>query len=70
MFGESLPTFNVKGNTEVSTTTGGILTVLIVIVLLIYGAIKFDMLMDKYNPEISEVTEKEIYDEDEIVNLT
>ena len=70
MFGQRLPGFNVQGKDEVQTITGGILTLIICFTVLLYGGIKLQMLLDRYNPEISEVTERSYYGADESVNLT
>ena len=69
LFGEPLPAFNIKGETTVNTVTGGILSVILVVILLAYGGLKFLHLYDKHNPQISEVTEKGVLDSSEIMNL-
>ena len=40
VFGQPLPVFNLKGNSEVHTLAGGLLTLSIFIVFVIYGTIK------------------------------
>ena len=57
VFGEALPTFNLKGETHVNTMTGGLCTFLIIIICLAYGCLKFIHLVDKVNPSVSEITE-------------
>ena len=51
-FGEPLPAFNVKGEMEVTTLTGGIVTFLIYIIFIAYGSLKFIHLIEKRNPQI------------------
>ena len=57
IFGQSLPTFNLKGETTVPTLTGGLCTFLIICVFLTYGSLKFVHLIEKHNPQFSQVTE-------------
>ena len=40
VFGTALPAFNLKGRSQVHTKTGGVLTFVISVVMLIYAAIK------------------------------
>ena len=57
IFGEPLPTFNLKGETHVNTITGGLCTFFIIITCLAYGSLKFVHLIDKTNPQLSEIIE-------------
>ena len=57
IFGVDYPTFNVKGETQVMTVTGGLLSLVVGIVFFIYATLKLSHLLDKYNPNISEVKE-------------
>lgn len=41
LFGADLPVFNLKGQKQVLTKTGGCLSLMVMIVWLTYGALKF-----------------------------
>ena len=62
MFGAKLPTFNINGETEIQTATGGILTFFVLVVFSIYAILKFTHLVGKKNPLIAELQEKNFYD--------
>ena len=62
IFGAPLPTFNLAGQTIVNTATGGIMSFFVFIVFFIYGTLKLTHLIDKYNPQISEIKETNFYD--------
>ena len=69
LFGVDLPTFNIKGESKVATVTGGLLSFFVGVVFFIYGSLKLSHLMDKYNPNISEVKEQNFYNSDTRLNL-
>jgi len=69
IFGANLPMFNLSGETQVLTKTGGCLSLVVLMVFLTYGVIKLQHLMDKHNPFISEVTEKNRFDYNTRLNL-
>ena len=69
IFGVDLPTFNIKGESKVATVTGGLLSFFVGVVFFIYGTLKLSHLMDKYNPNISEVKETNVYTTDTRLNL-
>ena len=62
IFGEPLPTFNLKGKTHVFTATGGIFTIILAIVFLGYTLVKFEHLIEYKNPDVTEFLEKNFYD--------
>ena len=62
MFGASLPVFNLSGETQVRTKTGGCLSLMFMAIFLAYGAVKFGQMMSKHNPFISEITEINFFD--------
>ena len=70
MFGQTLPAFNIKGKSVVNTISGGIMTVMIFSVMLSYAAIKLVILTGRHNPNVSQFTEKNFYDQDEKMNLS
>ena len=51
------------------TITGGLLSFLVGIIFFIYATLKLSHLLDKYNPNISEVKEQNIYDSSVRLNL-
>ena len=52
-FGQHLPSFNINGNDTVNSILGGIVTLSILMVVLMYGGLRFSHLMNKHNPNIS-----------------
>ena len=52
-FGEAVPGFNVKGQDMVTTRVGGVVTVIIGVLVLIYASLKFTHLTTRYNPQMS-----------------
>ena len=69
-FGESLPTFILKGRKKVQTRIGGVTTILICTVVLMYAGLKFSHLMDKHNPVMSSYYKEDYYANGEAVNLS
>lgn len=61
-FGQPLAAFNIGGQSTVNTTTGGILTLALATIVLTYSSIKLLQLIDKHNPNVSEVLELDFYD--------
>ena len=63
-FGEPVPGFNVKGQNTVTSRTGGMITLLISSVVILYAAVKFIHLYTRHNPLLSsyyqDVTANEI----------
>ena len=62
LFGADLPVFNLKGKTQVLTKTGGCLSLMVILLWMVYGVIKFSQMMSKHNPFISEIKEKNFFD--------
>ena len=52
-FGEPVPGFNVKGQDMVTTRSGGVVTLIIAVMVLLYAALKFTHLTTRYNPQMS-----------------
>ena len=52
-FGLHLPNFNLKGSEKVGSVLGGIFSLAINLVVLMYGTLKFLQLIEKHNPNIS-----------------
>ena len=51
-FGQDLPTFNIRGSEKVTTILGGCFSLILFMVVFMYGALKFSHLMTKHNPQI------------------
>ena len=51
-FQEPIPGFNIEGRTTVGTLIGSLLSISLVIVMTLYGEIKFDILVNRLNPTI------------------
>ena len=68
-FGKPLPSFNLQGEQVVHTMTGGILTFVISVVLLIYAVIKLIQMVDQENPNISSLLDKSVFDFNEQIGL-
>ena len=64
-FGADLPPFNLRGETQVYTVAGGIVTVIITVIMLIYSTIKFLQLATKTNPTVSEFTETSFFNSED-----
>lgn len=63
------PSFISRGETQVRTVTGGILTALLAVVFIGYALIKLTHLLDKKNPLIAETKETNFYDFNTRINL-
>ena len=48
-----MPMFNLRGKESVGSFCGGICTLMVLTVLLIFGVIKLNHLLSKYNPNVS-----------------
>ena len=68
-FKRDLPTFNLRGQSKISTIYGGIATVMLATIMLLYAGIKLKMLANRENPNISKFTEEFILNSDERLNL-
>ena len=62
IFGAQIPGFNLKGETQVLTKTGGCLSVLLILIWSTYAMLKFNQMMGRQNPFISETNEPNFYD--------
>ena len=50
VFGQSLPTFILKGKDKVQTRVGGVFTILAFLIVLMYAILKFSHLMARHKP--------------------
>ena len=53
LFKQQVPSFNIRGRHSISSWPGGLMSFFIFFVIMIYGALKFVMLMSKGNPNVS-----------------
>ncbi len=53
-----------------NTITGGIISFAVFTIFFIYGSLKLTHLIDKYNPQISEIEEKSYYDQTDKLSLS
>ena len=61
LFGEQVPSFNIKGENFVNTVVGGMLTGVIYLIVLAFAGLKMIQLVNKNNPVMSEVERKDHY---------
>ena len=69
LFKQAIPSFNMRGRQHISSWPGGLMSFFIFFVILIYGALKFVILVSKANPNVSTYMEQNFYDSDEKINL-
>ena len=53
LFKEPIPGFNIEGRAGVGTLIGSLLSISLIIVMILYGGIKFDILVNRVKPSIS-----------------
>ena len=66
MFGAAVPGINMRGKTELNTSCGAIISMLIIILTLSFGLLKLEHLMERKNPLI--VTNTVPLDSEEQIN--
>ena len=64
-YGRKLPTFNMDGHEKVYTYCGSLTSIGVSLVMLLYAFIKFNHMMAKHNPNISQVLQKNHFTENE-----
>ena len=52
IFSEAIPTFILQGKKKVQTRVGGVATILLVIIVFMYAALKFSYLITRHKPEM------------------
>ena len=68
MFQAPVPGFNIAGKTGVGTLLGSLCSLLLIIIMTLYGLIKLDQLVNKIDPTITTVSEKQAFG-DEIMPI-
>ena len=53
VYGQELPSLNLKGESTVTTISGGIITLLIMVLTITYASLKLVVLINKEDPKIS-----------------
>ena len=61
--------FNFRGREAVSSLAGGIMTVAILMVMILYASIKFAHLISRHNPNISSHRQQYYFDSSHVVDL-
>ena len=69
LFQQPLPAFNYRGQTTVASWPGGLVSFIIAIVMMIYGAIKLVQLLNRANPNVSSYVEQNFFDSSEVIDL-
>ena len=70
-FGETLPKFILKGKEKVQTRVGGVATILIGLVVLMYAGFKFSHLITRHNPVMFTYYKDNLYSHNsESINLS
>lgn len=62
LFAATLPGFNIGGKTTVQSNTGGLVSISILSVTLLFALLKLEDLLTKHNPLVSTFVEKDAYD--------
>ena len=57
-FQTPIPGFNIEGRSGMGTLLGSLISISLTIVMLLYGALKFDILVNRANPAINVALEK------------
>ena len=68
-FPTPIPSFNIRGQTQISSIFGSILSAIVLLVILFYGANKFRHLLERQNPTISTFIERSAVTKHEHINL-
>ena len=71
IFSENLPTFILKGKEKVQTRVGGVATILIGLVILMYAGLTFSHLITRHKPEMFTYYKDNVYSlNSEKINLS
>ena len=52
-FKQPVPSFNIEGKESEGTLLGSMITISLIIVMFLYGMLKFDILVNRLNPNIT-----------------
>ena len=69
LYGRAVPTFNLKGETHINTSMGGLLSLVIMITTLAYTSLKFTELYTRADPFINETKIPDYYAQSDTLDL-
>ena len=69
LFSQPVPSFNIRGRTKIPTLLGSILSGIVILVMLFYGANKYIQLLQRSNPTISSYIERNAITKYDEVNV-
>ena len=69
LFGRPVPSFTLKNQQKITSIVGGLFTLFITCMMLMYGSIKWRELATKSNPLITQAVIQNEFDSSQIVNL-
>ena len=61
LFGQPVPSFNVKGEDSINTVVGGVLSGMVMLITLAFAGHKVVQLIEKTNPVMSELEQRDHY---------
>ena len=64
LFQQPIPGFNIKGKTSEGTYLGSLVSISLIVVMILYGAIKFNILANRVNPTITFEEELQEFDDE------
>ena len=62
LFGISVPQLNVRGKSSVPTITGGLVSLVVIVVTFMFGLLKLEHMMRKKSPNISKFDDSSEFD--------
>ena len=68
-FKRDVPSFNLRGKHKIASVYGGMLTIIMLVVMLMYTSIKLKMLVYRQNPNISVFNEEFKLTSQDVLNL-
>ena len=69
LFPAKVPNFNIRGATNVTSVGGSILSCMVLLILVFYGANKLTHMLERRNPTISSFTERDAVTKDDELSL-
>lgn len=68
LFKSSLPSFNLRGETELASSCGTVISMCILGIMLVYASLKMMSLTTRSNPSITTVVNEDYFDSTEVLN--
>ena len=69
MFGAPMPVFNIDGDQKHTTNTGGVLSIFIFYLTLLFAIVKFSHMISRQNPMVFSYKERDAFDTEEKFNF-